>query len=484
MREQFSGLVGEVIAGRYELEELVGTGGMSSVFRAHDRLLERRVALKILHEQYSRDAEYVDRFRREARAAAQLNHPNIVTVIDRGEQDGRQFIVFEYVDGETLKELVAEHGPLPIRDAIELTLQVARALSFAHARGLVHRDVKPQNVILDGDGRAKVADFGIVRALEGEGATLTGTVLGTSDYMPPEQARGDKVDAQGDVYSLGAVLYELLTGEVPFPGESFFSVAVRHINDPAPSVLERRPETPLRLAQAVDCCLAKEPADRFGSMGELVAELEACIGELGEDRDDDATVIARPPPAPGRRPRRVRAAAAAPRRRRRLLLLPLLLVALAAGAVAAGLLWNGEPSSDGAAPRRPVRLEAVAAYDPIGADGEHRERVPDATDGDRATYWTTETYETFDKEGVGLVLDAGRETKVSRVTVVTDLPGATAEIRAGPTRIGRFVRVSESRILAGRTTFRLDDEADERYYLIWFTALAGDRAHVNEVKAS
>src|ERR671924_507825 len=181
---------GELIAGRYELEQLVGSGGMSNVFRAHDRLLERTVALKILHEHFMRDDAYVERFRREARAVAQLAHPNIVTVIDRGEQDGRQFIVFEYVDGMNLKELVEREGPLSPREAIELALQVARGLAFAHEHGLVHRDVKPQNVLLDGDGRAKVTDFGIARSLDVEhGMTQTGTVLGTSDYIAPEQAQ-------------------------------------------------------------------------------------------------------------------------------------------------------------------------------------------------------------------------------------------------------------------------------------------------------
>src|SRR6186713_2059391 len=218
---------------------------MSNVFRAHDRLLERTVALKILHEQFTVDGDYVERFRREARAVAQLSHPNIVTVIDRGEQDGRQFIVFEYVDGENLKTLIEREGPLPEREAIELALQIARALGFAHERGLVHRDVKPQNVLLNGDAGAKVTDFGIARSLDVQGGlTQTGTVMGTSDYIAPEQARGRQVDAQSDVYSLGAVLYELLTGEVPFPGDNFVAVAMRHINEPPPSVRERWRRTP------------------------------------------------------------------------------------------------------------------------------------------------------------------------------------------------------------------------------------------------
>ena len=173
-------MVGEVLADRYELEELVGAGGMSSVYRAHDRMLDRKVALKVLHQQYAEDDEYVERFRREARAVAALSHPNIVTVIDRGEADGRPFIVFEYVDGANLKQLIERRGPAPVEYALELGIQIARGLSFAHQQGLVHRDVKPQNVLLNGDGQAKVTDFGIARELDAvHGMTQTGTVLGT-----------------------------------------------------------------------------------------------------------------------------------------------------------------------------------------------------------------------------------------------------------------------------------------------------------------
>src|SRR3989440_12727639 len=210
---------GEVLSAGYELEELVGSGGMSSVYRAHDRLLDRKVALKILHEQYTADDQYVERFRREARAVASLSHPNIVTILDRGEDEGRQFIVFELVEGRTLAEILQEEGRLPVRRALEIAIQVARGLAFAHEHGLVHRDVKPQNVILNGDGRAKVTDFGIARSLDVQGVTQTGTVLGTSNYIAPEQAQGGTVDGATDVYSLGVVLFELLTGDVPFPGE-------------------------------------------------------------------------------------------------------------------------------------------------------------------------------------------------------------------------------------------------------------------------
>src|SRR6266571_807543 len=213
---------------------------MSSVYRAHDSLLKRYVALKVLHQQYNEDQDFVERFKREARSVAQLQHPNIVTVIDRGEEDGRQYIVFEFIDGENLKELVVRKGRLAVRDALEIAVEVAQGLAFAHEHGLVHRDVKPQNVLLNGDQQAKVTDFGIARSLDVQrGMTQTGTVLGTADYIAPEQAQGQRVDEHTDVYSLGVVLYELLLNEIPFPGENFVAVAMRHINEEPPSIRDK-----------------------------------------------------------------------------------------------------------------------------------------------------------------------------------------------------------------------------------------------------
>ena len=306
-------MVGELVAGRYELEELVGTGGMSSVYRAHDRLLERRVALKVLHDIHGRDEDTLERFRREARAVAQLSHPNIVTVIDRGEDGERQYIVFELVDGENLKQLVQREGALPVRRALQIGVAVGRALAFAHANGLVHRDVKPQNVLIDREGKAKVTDFGIARSLDVDGVTRTGTVLGTSNYIAPEQASGQQVDTLTDVYSLGCVLFELLTGDVPFEGENFVSVALKHVNDPAPRVIDRRHDVPLRLSNAVEHAMAKHAEDRFPSMDAFVDELEACLATLGAGADADATHIlpASPIPAPQRQRRADRVAAGA-----------------------------------------------------------------------------------------------------------------------------------------------------------------------------
>jgi eukaryotic-like serine/threonine-protein kinase len=475
---------GDVIAGRYELVELVGRGGMSSVWKAEDRLLDRTVAIKVLHEQFTTDEEYVERFRREARSVAQLSHSNIVTVIDRGESDGRQYIVFEYVEGENLKQLLERSGPLPVRDALLLALQMARALGFAHQRGLIHRDVKPQNVLLDDDGQAKMTDFGIARSVDVEGVTITGTVLGTSEYIAPEQARGQQVDALTDVYSLGVVLYELLTGRVPFQGENFVAVALRHVNEPAPSVLERRPDCPARIGLAIERAMAKRPEDRFESMDELVQELEACLAEL-DPTSEEATMIARAPVA-----RRARRGDARPRRRRGGILWPIgaVLAILAVAALAAfGAMALRDDGGDGtaAATTQPIRLAGVDSYDPEGDNGEeHDDRVQDATDGNPDTYWTTEGYRSaFTKSGVGLVLDAHRDVEPSSLVVTTDTPGYTAEIRTGDSPTGPFGDpVSASQVVQERTTFALND-AKGRYLMVWITDLDGS-AHVNEVRAS
>jgi len=471
-------VVGELIAGRYELEKLVGSGGMSNVFRAHDRLLERTVALKILHEQYTRDEDYVERFRREARAVAQLTHPNIVTVIDRGEQEGRQFIVFEYIDGENLKELT-NRGPLEVSEAIRLALQVARALSFAHERGLVHRDVKPQNVLLNEDGQAKVTDFGIARSLDVHGVTQTGTVLGTSDYIAPEQARGQKVDPKTDIYSLGVVLYELLTGAVPYPGDNFVAVAMRHVNEPVPSVLERRPDCPVRLDLAIQRAMSKDPDDRFESMAAFVDELESCHAEIDGRGDEGATMIV--PAARPRRPKR-------PRRKRELPLVPIALAALAAAAVAIGAFWLlSDRDTPGVLPgqgsSQTIRLLGIATEDPTG-DGEHDDEVANATDRDSGTYWTTENYNSFRKDGVGLVLDASRPIALSSLTVESDESGFPATIRASSSRTGGFTPVSGMKDVGPRTTFEVDTKGkDYRYYEVWLQLPDGGRAHVNEVTA-
>jgi serine/threonine-protein kinase len=471
---------GDVIAGRYELLELIGKGGMSSVYKAHDRLLDRQIAVKILHPHFTEDEEYVERFRREARAVAQLSHPNIVTVIDRGEDEGRQYIVFEYVEGENLKQLLERTGPMPVRDALLLALQMARALAFAHGRGLVHRDVKPQNVLLNADGQAKMTDFGIARSIDVQGVTITGTVLGTSEYIAPEQARGERVDAQTDVYSLGVVLYELLVGGVPYEGETFVTVALKHVNEPVPPVLERRPDVPPRVALAVERAMAKSADERFSSMQELVDELEGCLDEL-DPGDEQATMISRRPVAAqqARQPRR--------RKRRLGVLWPIaaVLAVLAVAALAAlGALALREDDDDPqAAPTQPVALTGISAYDPDGDGAEHDDEAGLATDGDLSTFWPTESYRSgLNKPGVGLVLDAGDTVKPRTMTVTTDTPGFTAEISAGDSPQGPWEPVSQSRTIQNRHRYTLEN-AEARYFLVWITELDSGSKHVNEVTA-
>jgi serine/threonine-protein kinase len=484
-------VVGELIAERYELQELVGTGGMSSVYRAHDRLLERDVAIKVLHEQFTADGEYVERFRREARAVAQLSHPNIVTVIDRGEQDDRQFIVFEYVDGENLKALVAREGPLPEREAIELALQVARALGFAHEQGLVHRDVKPQNVLLNDGHEAKVTDFGIARSLDVQGGlTQTGTVMGTSDYIAPEQARGSRVDAQSDIYSLGTVLYELLTGEVPFAGDNFVAVAMQHINQPPPSVRERRPELSPCVDEVVQRAMAKEPRDRFRSMEELCGALNDCLAELDGVTGAQTMVV-----APQRRRRQSRPARP-PADRPSVWPLIMLLAGLAvlAGILAAVFTFTDSSQkirdviggkSTAPASGATVALKGLTSYDPEGDNqSEHSEDAHLASDGQMNTYWTTERYNSgLQKSGVGLVLDAGGLKKLSTLVVRSDSPGFTAQVQAGASSSGGFSPVSDSRAVGERTAFSIRGKA-ARYYVVWITDLGTNNVvHVNEVTA-
>ena len=469
-------MVGELIAGRYELVELVGTGGMSSVYRAYDRLLERDVALKILHESHAADPDTIERFRREARAVAQLSHPNIVRVIDRGDDAGRQYIVFEYLDGENLHALVERTGPLPVRGALEAAIQVGYALAFAHRHGIVHRDVKPQNVLVSGDGTAKITDFGIARSLELSAVTEAGTVLGTSRYIAPEQASGAPVGPYTDVYSLGVVLYELLTGSPPFAGDNFVAVAMQHVHDDVPRLLDRRPDVPLRVARAVERALAKDPEDRFSSMDEFVAELESCLAELGRDPESDATLIVPRQVVRESRRRPVRA------RRSRVPLVLLATGLVLAAAVAAAVLAL-DPGGESPRAGAPVVLRAVSSYDPEGDGREHDELVTRATDRNRATYWTTETYQSFEatKSGVGIVLDAGAPVSLSEIIVSTDSAGFTAEIRAGGSPRGPFHSVSPRRTTGRSTTFPVEGEP-ARYYLVWITALDGF-ARVNEVRA-
>src|SRR5678815_756180 len=252
-------LIGMMFDGRYRILRKLGSGGMANVYLAEDEELGRRVAIKILNDRHANDDQFVERFRREAKNAAGLSHPNIVSIYDRGDSEGTYYIAMEYVEGRTLKELLVARGPSPLGIAIDYTRQILSALRFAHRNGIVHRDIKPHNVIVDGEGRVKVMDFGIARAGAASQMTEAGSIIGTAQYLSPEQARGAPVDQTSDLYSVGVVLYEMLTGQVPFTGDTPLEIAMKHLSEvPAPPS-ELRPEVPHDLDSAVLRALAKDP---------------------------------------------------------------------------------------------------------------------------------------------------------------------------------------------------------------------------------
>jgi serine/threonine-protein kinase len=273
--------IGTLIGSRYRIDAEIGRGGMSTVYRAFDTVLERTVAIKIMHRDIAHDSDQLERFRREARAVAQLNHPHVVTVIDAGEEpspdgDGASspYIVLEYVDGQTLKSIIRESGPLEIPQALAYSIEIARALGAAHESHIVHRDVKPHNILISEEGGAKITDFGIARSLTEEGLTMAGRVLGTTDYVSPEQALGQPVTGQSDLYSLGVVLYEMLTGSVPFTGDSPVAVAMKHVREEIPDVQRLRPELSAATAAVVDRAVAKDLDERYPDARTMAAALE------------------------------------------------------------------------------------------------------------------------------------------------------------------------------------------------------------------
>src|SRR5271156_4529359 len=282
-------VLGTLLGGRYRLDVQIGRGGMSTVYLAFDTVLERPVAIKLMHREIASDSDQLERFRREARSVAQLNHPAVVTVIDAGEEPspegqlldgtevGTPYIVLEYVEGETLKDLIRREGPLEITQAIAYAIELARALGAAHERQIVHRDVKPQNVLIGVEGGAKITDFGIARTLTEEGLTVAGRVLGTTDYVSPEQALGQPVTGQSDLYSLGVVLFEMLTGDVPFHGSSPVAVAMKHVREDVPDVQRLRPGLSAATAAVVERAVSKDLARRYPDAASMVADLEEVL---------------------------------------------------------------------------------------------------------------------------------------------------------------------------------------------------------------
>jgi eukaryotic-like serine/threonine-protein kinase len=491
-------VIGTQLRGRYRLEERIGSGGMSTVYRAFDETLERWVAIKVLHQTMEDDPVQLERFRREARTVARLSHPHVVTVIDAGEDDGHPFIVFEYVDGDTLKGLIKRTGPLPVVEAVAYAIEIGRGLMAAHAERLVHRDVKPQNVLIDPDGRAKVTDFGISRSLDADGLTATGRVLGTTDYVAPEQALGEDVTEQSDVYSLGICLFEMLTGSVPFTAESQVGVAMKHVRDPLPDVQALRPEMSAALAAVVERATAKERRNRYADAAEMVEDLEQALdieAARAGSVNGEATSVLRALPSRDHHisPRRLR--------RPRSLWWGVAIMLLAAAGVAALILLsthNGGGGRQAQAPApqplRAVKLVAAKDFDPLPAgDGEeHADRVHNAVDGNRTTSWSTEIYTGASlglKKGVGLYVYAESPVAARRLEVLSSTPGWSGQIYAArnvpaTTLAGWGEPIARVRG-TNRATVALSTPAGERFrsYLIWIEKLPpGGQVKLSEVR--
>jgi serine/threonine protein kinase len=496
-----SAILGTTLSGRYRLEARIGSGGMSTVYRAMDETLQRPVAIKLLHREVATDSDQLERFRREARAVAQLSHPHIVGVIDAGEDENRPYIVFEYVEGETLKERIRRLGRLPIPEAVAYAIEIARALGAAHARHIVHRDVKPQNVLIDEEGSAKVTDFGIARTMDEEGLTADGRVLGTTDYVSPEQALGQPVTGQSDLYSLGIVLYEMLTGEVPFRGENQVAVAMKHVRETLPDVRSRRPEVSAALAAVVETATAKRLEDRYGDDAELIADLEDVLAietaRSGTASGEVTSVLRTLPSGTQRRVPwfvRHRATAAVTG-----LILALVAVAL--------VVWLGTRAHHGTgrvdqpAPSKGVHQVTLCqncanAYNPDGLGGDvsqNNSQAGLAIDGNPNTAWTTDQYYSgsLGKPGVGLYVDASPGTSAKKLVVDTTTPGFAATIyasnkRPDPTNFGasRWVSVGSAGSVGRRQTITLSGGSTRyKYYLVWITKLPSNSESVslNEV---
>jgi serine/threonine protein kinase len=405
---------------------------MSTVYLALDEVLDRPVAVKLLHREISEEADQLERFRREARAAARLSHPNLVGVIDAGEDDGRPYIVFEYIEGRTLKRRIQEEGGLPVDEAVAYGIEIGRGLTAAHARKLVHRDVKPQNVLIDPAGRAKVTDFGIARSLEQKGMTATGRVLGTTDYVSPEQAMGEDVDERSDVYSLGVVLYEMLTGDVPFQAETQVGVAMKHVNEPMPDVQAKRPEVSAAVASVVDRATTKDQRDRYGSVAEMVRDLEQTLEVEAARRggtSGEATSVLDSVPSSRRR--------LGGRRRSGIgIAMGIVGIALIAAALIFGSehidLGGSDGSSSSGTTEFKLPSDAASEFDPE-ADGRETGTERLAIDSNpTGTAWTTEHYDTQDfgglKDGVGLAIDAGATVSAKSIEIRSPTPDWDAEI--------------------------------------------------------
>ena len=477
-RPTSSQMIGTVLSGRYRLEAKLGSGGMSTVYLARDETLDRAVAVKVMHREMSEQADQLERFRQEARSVAKLSHPNVVAVIDAGEDGGHPFIVFEYVEGETLKQRINRLGALDPQEALAYAIEIARGLTVAHGRNMVHRDIKPQNVLIDSEGRAKLTDFGISRQLEQDGMTATGRVLGTTDYVAPEQAMGHPVDPRSDIYSLGVVLYEMLIGQVPFHADSQVGVAMKHVNEELPDVQARRPEVSAAAALVVERATAKDPAERYQDVGEMIDDLSTALeveaARAGSTTGEATTVLEAVPPPERKLSGHSRLSWAA----------VVLLALVAAGAIAAVLLISGGGGGGGALKGKgeKIAISSATDYDPQGDGEEDPETVGFAVDGNpTGTAWSTEHYDTptfagtktGPDPGVGLYVTTKSPAKPKAMVIRTPTPGWDAQIFAAasgpPEELSEWGEpVGEVSDAGGSEEVDLHLSTPAKYFLIWF----------------
>jgi eukaryotic-like serine/threonine-protein kinase len=498
-----------LLARRYRLVQRVARGGMAEVWEAVDEILSRPVAVKILLPHLAADEAFVTRFRREAVAAARLSHPHIVAVYDTWTDDGYEGIVMELVRGTTLRAVLDEQGALPPRRVAGIGAQVADALEVAHRSGLVHRDVKPGNILLTEDGRVLVADFGIAKASEATSdLTEVGQVVGTAKYLSPEQVEGRPLDPRSDVYALGVVLYESLTGRPPFAADNVTATALARLHSEPPWPRTVRPDVPPALEGIVVRAMGRRPEDRFPTAAAMRDALEHV--DLRPAGTADTTTAMRPDPtaayprgatatyptfapAPATAPpRRAAPARRSDRRSWPALALLVLVVAATLGLVGALLgrtepardLFRGTPLGGG----DPLDVVAVTDFDPEGRGGEHPETTALVDDGDKATAWTTERYRselTTLKRGVGIVLTLAGPSSVSEVEVTTPTAGWAAEIYVADAPAPDLAGWGEVRAsgtgLTGDHTFDVDG-ADGSAVLVWLTDVGdGGQAELGEV---
>jgi serine/threonine-protein kinase len=493
-----------VLAGRYRLKRLIAKGGMAEVWEAFDDILGRPVAVKVLLPHLAADDSFRERFRREAIAAARLAHPNVVATFDTGTDDGITFIVMELVDAPNLRHVLNQSGPMPAGRVVHIGAQVADALNYAHKNGIVHRDVKPANILVCPDGRVKVADFGIAKAVEdtqpgraapADALTSTGSIIGTAQYLSPEQVDNRPVDGRTDVYALGVVLYEMLCGRPPFSGETDMAVALKHVTASPLAPRQVRAGIPRALEDVVLRAMAKAPEARYQTAGELQTALLSV--DLGA-QDATNVVVA---PAPARvaprvdhtPPRGVPPSFAQSERKWMVPTIAIVAVALTLGVV--GVLFarsdTGQSLLDDLTTQeeqaRAIPTPTPLAFDPPPGSGiEHDDELPFLVDGDPATAWTTENYNSNRfgglKPGVGVILQLDGQHKLGELRVTSPSGGWSAEVLVAETPRGSRQAwgepvASKNGIGEGSTTFDLNGRTGGAV-LLWITDLGQGNSSV------